>query len=222
MGSEWPITKLGEVIDINPETIDDQWPYSHIRYIDIASVGEGVLKQPPQLMSITEAPSRAKRLVREGDTIISTVRPGRRSMFFVSHAQPDWVVSTGFAVLRPRRDKIDPRYLYACVFDKEFTEYLVSREKGAAYPAVLPDDIAEAEIKLPPLPVQRAIAHILGTLDDKIELLRRMNETLEAMARALFKLVRGLRPGDRQRPGGGKPHPRRTQGEGQAPPGPGR
>jgi type I restriction enzyme S subunit len=97
------------------------------------------------------------------------------------------VVSTGFAVLRPRREYVEPRYLYACVFDRAFTDFLVNREKGAAYPAVLPGDIADAVIKLPPLPEQRAIAHILGTLDDKIELNRRMSETLEAMARALFK-----------------------------------
>jgi type I restriction enzyme S subunit len=108
-------------------------------------------------------------------------------MFFVKQADPEWVVSTGFAVLRPRKECIEPRYLYACVYDRAFTQFLVRREKGAAYPAVLPEDIADAVIKLPPLPEQRAIAHILGTLDDKIELNRRMSETLEAMARALFK-----------------------------------
>jgi type I restriction enzyme S subunit len=108
-------------------------------------------------------------------------------MFFVKEPEPEWVVSTGFAVLRPRRHYIEPRYLYFCIFDKSFTEFLVKIEKGAAYPAVLPEDIADAIIKLPPLPEQRAIAHILGTLDDKIELNRRMSETLEQMARALFK-----------------------------------
>jgi type I restriction enzyme S subunit len=108
-------------------------------------------------------------------------------MFFVKQADPEWVVSTGFAVLRPRKECIEPRYLYACVYDRAFTQFLVRREKGAAYPAVLPEDIADAVIKLPPLPEQRAIAHLLGTLDDKIELNRRMSETLEAMARALFK-----------------------------------
>ena len=108
-------------------------------------------------------------------------------MFFVKHPEPEWVVSTGFAVLRPKREYIEPRYLYACVFDKEFTDFLVQREKGAAYPAVLPEDIADAVINLPPLPEQRAIAHILGALDDKIELNRRMSETLEAIAHALFK-----------------------------------
>ena len=108
-------------------------------------------------------------------------------MFFVKEPEPEWVVSTGFAVLRPCREYIEPRYLYACVFDRGFTEFLVKREKGAAYPAVLPEDIADAVIKLLPLPEQRAIAHILGTLDDKKELNRRMSQTLEAMARALFK-----------------------------------
>jgi len=187
MAGEWPTVRLGEVAVINPDAIGPDWPFSHIRYVDISSVGEGFLLEPPTVMSIAEAPSRAKRLVQKGDSVLSTVRPNRRSMFFVSESEPDLVVSTGFAVLRPKPKIIDPRYLYACVFDKAFTSYLVSREKGAAYPAVLPEDIADATISLPPLPEQRAIAHILGTLDDKIELNRRMSETLEAMARALFK-----------------------------------
>jgi type I restriction enzyme S subunit len=179
--------RLGEVVSINPDSIGSDWPFSHIKYVDISSVGEGAIIDPPQILSLDEAPSRAKRLVRAGDTVISTVRPGRRSMFFAKQPEPDWVVSTGFAVLRPRKEYIDPRFLYACVFDRAFTDFLVNREKGAAYPAVLPEDIADAVIKLPPLPEQRAIAHILGTLDDKIELNRRMSETLEQMARALFK-----------------------------------
>lgn len=187
MAGEWQTVRLGEVAEINPEAIDNNWHYSYIRYIDISSVGEGSIVEPPQWMGLLDAPSRARRIVREGDMILSTVRPNRRSMFFASQPEPDWVVSTGFLVLRPRQEKIVPRYLYACVFDKSFTEYLVSREKGAAYPSVLPEDIADAIIKLPPLPEQRAIAHILGTLDDKIELNRKMNETLEAMARAIFK-----------------------------------
>jgi type I restriction enzyme S subunit len=187
MAGEWREVKLREVVSLNPDTIGGDWPYSYIKYIDISSVGEGLILEPPQVLRLDEAPSRAKRLVQEGDTVLSTVRPGRRSMFFVKQADPEWVVSTGFAVLRPRKECIEPRYLYACVYDRAFTQFLVRREKGAAYPAVLPEDIADAVIKLPPLPEQRAIAHILGTLDDKIELNRRMSETLEAMARALFK-----------------------------------
>jgi len=187
MAGEWRRTKLGDVVEINPDALGSDWPYDHIRYVDISSVGEGFLIELPRHLSITDAPSRAKRLVRSGDTILSTVRPNRRSMYFVKESSPDLVVSTGFAVLRPRENLIEPRYLYACVFDKNFTEYLVSREKGAAYPAVLPEDIADAVINLPPLPEQRAIAAVLGALDDKIELNRRMNRTLEAIAQAVFR-----------------------------------
>jgi len=187
MAGEWRHTKLGDVVEINPEALGSDWPYDHIRYVDISSVGEGFLIELPRHLIITDAPSRAKRLVRSGDTILSTVRPNRRSMYFVKESSPDLVVSTGFAVLRPRENLIEPRYLYACVFDKNFTEYLVSREKGAAYPAVLPEDIADAVINLPPLPEQRTIAAVLGALDDKIELNRRMNRTLEAIAQAVFR-----------------------------------
>ena len=185
--NKWHRCRLADVADINPDSLGPDWPYEHIQYVDISSVGEGMLKESPHRLSLSEAPSRARRLVKAGDTVLSTVRPNRRSMFFVRETIPDLVVSTGFAVLRPRPGIIEPRFLYAIVFDRRFTAYLVSRQRGAAYPAVLPSDIAEAEILLPPLPEQRAIAHILGTLDDKIELNRRMNETLEAMAQALFK-----------------------------------
>ncbi len=187
IGNAWRRSRIRDIARINPEQIDGSWSYSHIRYIDISSVGDGQIETPPCWMKAQDSPSRAKRTVRKGDTVLSTVRPGRRSMFFASCPQDDWILSTGFAVLRPHSEYVDPRYLYYCVFDPAFTEYLVTREKGAAYPAVSPEDIANAVIQLPPIQVQRTISAILGTLDDKIELNRKMNETLEAMAHALFK-----------------------------------
>ncbi|MEZ0329880.1 MAG: restriction endonuclease subunit S [Dissulfuribacterales bacterium] len=186
-GDDWTTRRLGDVVTINPDALGRGWPHAHISYIDISSVGEGQILVAPQRMKLADAPSRAKRLLRSGDTVLSTVRPNRRSMFFAAQPGPDWVVSTGFAVLRPQADIIAPRFLYACVFNQTFTEYLISREKGAAYPAVSPEDIANAVIPLPPLKEQQAIACILGALDDKIELNRQMNRTLEEMARAIFK-----------------------------------
>ncbi len=188
MGGEcWGTKRLGEVANINPDAIGRDWPYPHLRYIDISSVGVGQIESPPQMIKVSDAPSRAKRLVRKGDTVLSTVRPNRRSMFFASEPSDDWVVSTGFVVLRPNIKLVEPRFLYTCVFNQDFTEYLITREKGAAYPAVSPEDIANAEIPIPPLKEQQAIACILGAFDDKIELNRQMNRTLEEMARAIFK-----------------------------------
>lgn len=76
-----------------------------------------------------------------------------------------------------------PRFISYFLRSLDFTAY----SDKAAVPGLNRNDLHTAQIVLPPLPEQRAIAHILGTLDDKIELNRRMNDTLEAMARALFK-----------------------------------
>ncbi|MCL6559049.1 MAG: restriction endonuclease subunit S [Firmicutes bacterium] len=182
----WQTVRLGDVCLINPEKRGPDWPYKVMEYIDISSVGTGVLNQKPEVIAVQDAPSRAQRLVQNGDVIVSTVRPNRRSFLFLKDPKPNTVVSTGFAVLRST-DKIDPRFLYYVISTQDFTDYLEAHTEGSAYPAVSVEIFEEARIGLPPLPEQRAIAHILGTLDDKIELNRRMNETLEAIARAIFK-----------------------------------
>jgi len=76
-----------------------------------------------------------------------------------------------------------PRFCYYLLISIKFSRFNV----GSGVPTLNRNHIHPLPIKLPPLPEQRAIAHILGTLDDKIELNRKMNETLEAMARAIFK-----------------------------------
>jgi type I restriction enzyme S subunit len=77
----------------------------------------------------------------------------------------------------------DPRFAFYFLKALDFSRY----NSGSAQPSLNRNFIYPIEVQVPPLDEQRAIAHILGTLDDKIELNRRMNETLEAMARALFK-----------------------------------
>ena len=82
-------------------------------------------------------------------------------------------------------DKFDYRYIYYSLSTRK--DELRDQAGGSAVPILNKGHFGDIKIYLPPLPEQRAIAHILGTLDDKIELNRRMNETLEEMARALFK-----------------------------------
>ena len=183
--SEWKEVRLGEVVQINPESLTKDYPFNVIDYIDISSVGTGELRETTQY-PISEAPSRAKRLVRAGDTILSTVRPNRRSFLYLKKPKENQVVSTGFAVLRAT-EKINSRYLYYLISDQKFTDYLVSQEKGAAYPAVSIDSIKNAIVLLPDLETQEKIASILGSIDDKIELNVEMNKTLEEMAMTLYK-----------------------------------
>jgi type I restriction enzyme S subunit len=119
--------------------------------------------------------------------LIATVRPNLEHYAFVRKARQNTVASTGFAVVTAKN--VDPRFLYYYLTTKPFTAYLtqIADSHTSTYPAFNPDVIETADLLLPPPSEQRAIAAILGTLDDKIELNRQMNETLEAMARAFFK-----------------------------------
>jgi len=177
---------IREVTLINAHSIKGSSAPSHVEYIDISSVGTGEFTEPPALMSFEEAPSRARRIVKAGDTILSTVRPNRRSFLFLSSPSSIAVASTGFAVLTPT-PAVDPRYLYYWVTRQDFTDYLSLHAKGSAYPAVSADDIGNGAIDLPPVPIQRRIAEILAAYDELIENSQRRIKILEEMARALYR-----------------------------------
>lgn len=182
----WRIDRLDTIADFNPDQIGKDYCYSTIEYLDISNVSKGMLGKPDSL-DLAKAPSRAKRIIKNHDTILSTVRPGNRAYAFVKQAPPNMIVSTGFSVLRAKNNN-SPRFVYYLSTCDSIIDYLASiAEEKTAYPSVNPRDIAECLVPIPPVAEQRAIAHILGTLDDKIDLNRRMNESLEAMARALFK-----------------------------------
>ena len=108
---------------------------------------------------------------------------GRKGAYRGVHYSPDpfFVIDTAF-YLNPKVE-MDTRWAYYALL----TQDIDSMDSGSAIPSTSREDFYGLPVLVPPLPTQRAIAHILGTLDDKIELNRRMNETLEAMARALFK-----------------------------------
>ena len=177
---------IRDVVLVNANSIKGSSAPSQIEYIDISSVGTGEFTEPPKVMSFADAPSRARRIVKAGDTILSTVRPNRRSFLFLAAPSSIAVASTGFAVLTPTPN-VDARYLYYWVTRQDFTDYLSLHAKGAAYPAVSAEDIGNGEIELPPLPIQRRIAGILSAYDELIENSQRRIKILEAMARALYR-----------------------------------
>ncbi len=150
----WRVGTLGEVAVINGLSITAGYPHETIEYVDISSVTTGALTGTTTYR-IGDAPSRARRLVRHGDTIWSCVRPNRRSYLFISRPDQNLVVSTGFAVLTP--NAVPPAYLYASVTTDDFVDYLAARADGSAYPAVRPDDFASAEVMIPPDPSSLAL-----------------------------------------------------------------
>ena len=183
---DWEIKNIHDVAQINEKTIGKGYSHQEIEYIDIDSVEHGSINKI-QKLRLKDAPSRAKRVVVNNDTLISTVRPNLKHFAFVISAKPNTIASTGFAVISAKN--INPRFLYYFLTTQKFTDYLsaIADAHTSTYPAFNPDVIKKSKIAYPPLKEQKAIAKILSDLDSKIELNNQMNATLEAMAQAIFK-----------------------------------
>ena len=184
----WRGIKLGEVIKSNQQSVDKNYPYQIILYLDTGSITKGKIDSF-QKYNISEAPSRAKRLVKNNDIIYSTVRPIQRHYGFIKNPQENLVVSTGFSVVEINQSKAFPLFIYHLLASDIIVEKLDVIAEGATstYPSLKPSNIENLEILLPSLPEQKAIAEVLSSLDDKIDLLHRQNKTLETMAQTLFR-----------------------------------
>ena len=131
-----------------------------------------------------------KAQLEKGDLLFarrSLVAEGAGKCSLVIEASEPAIFESSIIRARPALTKVDSTFLYY-LFSSPLGVYLLGTiRRQVAVSGITGSDLMGLTIPLPPLPEQRAIAHILGTLDDKIELNRRMNETLEAMAQAIFK-----------------------------------
>lgn len=190
MSDEWVQTTLGDVARINPDKTP-KWDAQHrIRYVDIASVSResGIDLSSVGECPFGEAPGRARRLIRGGDVLISTVRPNLRAFALVPDTLDGEVASTGFAVLRGT-DVALSGYLWAISQTDAFVEAMVSRCTGTNYPAIRAADIAGYEVALPPLPIQRRIVDLLTHLDAHIANLRTEREALSSVRTTNLRLA---------------------------------
>jgi type I restriction enzyme S subunit len=160
---------------ISPAELHDE------KYVGLEHIGEGTLSLVGYgfASDVASAKSRFKR----GDILFGKLRPYFHK---VVRAPFDGVCSTDIWVVRPR-DGIDAGFLYYCMASQAFIDWATQGSDGTKMPRAQWAYASKFNTVVPDLPEQRAIAHVLGTLDDKIELNRQMNETLEAMAQALFK-----------------------------------
>jgi type I restriction enzyme, S subunit len=142
----WQRKPVSTICQINSRQLRDAEPDYALEYIDISSAKRGQILET-QLFRFADAPSRARRLVQEGDTVVSTVRPGNRAYFFVAKPPDNLVVSTGYAVLTPAANARALTYL--SITSDETIDQLDQLADGGAYPAVRPDQIGAVEIVWP-------------------------------------------------------------------------
>lgn len=197
-GGEWQMSPLGDLIDVKHgfafqgKYIHDEPPGDILltpgnfaigggfkgdkfKYYDGPVPNEFVLKEGDLLVTMTDLSKRADTL--GFPAFVPTRKDGRRYL----HNQ-----RLGKVLIKDK-NALDARYLHYVLCGSEYRNEVFAGATGTTVKHTSPDRIKRFRFARPRIEEQRAIAHILGTLDDKIELNRRMNETVEAMARALFK-----------------------------------
>jgi len=164
----WRLSKIKYESLINNKTLsestDDDYEIDYIDISSVTSIGEidGV-----QSLNFKDAPSRARRILSKGDTIVSTVRTYLKAIAFIENTQSNLICSTGFAVLTPL-SKVVPKYLFYLMRSEKYVNEIVRRSVGVSYPAVNASDIGDLECALPDRDEQMYIVEYLDNCTTQI------------------------------------------------------
>ena len=155
--TSYPIVRLGDVCSINAQSTSPSTKGKFI-YIDISAVDAKTNTiNYANVLNGAEAPSRARRLFRKGDILLSTVRPNLKAFAHVDREDTsDCIASTGFAVIRCN-DKVVSKYLYYLLLQENLVNQMVGMMGKGAYPSINQTDVGNLRFPLPPLSVQQEI-----------------------------------------------------------------
>ncbi|WP_435143801.1 restriction endonuclease subunit S [Halobaculum sp. P14] len=190
---DWETRTIPELCDLSTERFDPEEHDSEtFEYIDIDSVSTGRIERS-KTTPVDEAPSRAKQIVHEGDTLVGKVRPYLQAFAPVTEEHDGKVCSTGFAVLSAR-DGVSAAYVTQAVLSKYFLDQMTNRMTGTSYPAVNKSDFENVQLFTPPLSEQRRIADVLSTVDRRVQEVDDAIEETDELKRGLMQdlLVQGI------------------------------
>ena len=186
----WEVMPLSICASLNPESWSSTNMPEVVDYVDLANTKRGVIEDIQRFLW-TEAPSRAKRILRAGDTIVGTVRPGNGSYSLIG--SNGLTGSNGFAVLRPMHPKFR-EFTYLAATAPENIKRLAHRADGAAYPAVRPGVVLQTEVAMPSIDedVFSFFSRVVAPFLKRSDLNKRENWILGAVRGALLpKLISG-------------------------------
>lgn len=186
MAGDYPITQIGELASSISDT--HKFGKEQLIFLNTSDILHGKILHRTY-SAVKDLPGQAKKSIRRDDILFSEIRPANGRWAYVEEVADDFVVSTKLMVIRAKQDRLFPKFLYQFLTSSQITKWLqhLAESRSGTFPQITFEQVATLELPLPPLAEQKAIASVLGALDDKIELNRRMNATLEAMARALFQ-----------------------------------
>ena len=184
----WKPQSLEKIASLNPENWKPSRPPENVRYVDLANTKWGRIERV-ELYPWERAPSRARRILRKNDTIVSTVRPGNGSFAFVD--EDGLTGSTGFAVIRPDQ-AMDRTLIWCAATSSENIDRLSRLADGGAYPAVQPSDVLSTPVVVPSPEVRAAFSCLSDSLLNRMEGSKRESCHLATIRDALLpKLISG-------------------------------
>jgi type I restriction enzyme, S subunit len=192
--SHWKRDRLKDVAAINPSALPASTdPDYEFDYLEISNVDYWGVVNPKAIQQIRfeDAPSRARRRVEKGNTVISSVRPNLQAVAFWPDGHEDLVCSTGFNVVQADEAKLSPRFVYFTLISDAARQYFEAMAKGVGYPAVDDKDFNSFPVPLPSLLEQERIGAFLAAscaaIDAAVVAKRRQLETLDALVGATIQ-----------------------------------
>jgi type I restriction enzyme S subunit len=166
----WRVEKLKFVVRINRNTLSETTKSNYnLKYIDIGNVDINGVKDEPEELNFTNAPSRARRIVKKENTIVGTVRTYLKALAYFDNPESNLVVSTGFAVLEPTKSLLG-KYIYYFVCSEKFIQNVSKWSTGVSYPAINPTTLGCLPVCIPPIGEQQKIIKYLDVQISGIEI----------------------------------------------------
>jgi type I restriction enzyme S subunit len=186
----WNVGALADVANLNEQSWTRRSIPPEITYVDLANTKNGVIERTTTY-TCDDVPSRARRILSDGDTIIGTVRPGNRSFAFVKKPQKSLTGSTGFAVLSPKRPEL-AEFVYTAATSDESINRLTHLADGGAYPAVRAEVVSSIPCVLPCAPLSDHFHASVRSFFDQAAVSKLESRTLSELRDSILpKLLSG-------------------------------
>jgi restriction endonuclease S subunit len=186
---EWAVKRLGEIAEVDTESLGSSTPPEYeFNYISLEDVDAGTLSSSTTQV-FSSAPSRARRILRKGDILVSTVRPNLQSHLHFTIEAPDWVCSTGFTVLRCRNGVAHSGYFFSHLFGHGVSQQIDALLTGSNYPSINSGDVRALQIPFPPFAEQTAIAEVLSNMDAELAALEQRRDKTRNLKQGMMQAL---------------------------------
>jgi type I restriction enzyme S subunit len=176
---DWETIKLKSIVDYNTDTLAENTEADYeFDYIEIGSVefGKGIVGA--ERLKFKDAPSRARRIVKKDDVILSTVRTYLKAVAQIPEHDIQMIASTGFIILTAKNEYITPEYLYYSILSSNFISLVEANSVGISYPAINSSLLVNYKITYPSIDEQKEISDYLDNKCSEIDKLITKKEQL--------------------------------------------